>query len=38
MKISIIPILRKGKIKNKDKTAPIHISVIHNRKSRFIWA
>ena len=35
MKISIMPILRKDKIK-KDKTAPIHIRVIHNRKSRFI--
>lgn len=35
MRISIIPIIRKDKIK-KDSTAPIYIRVTQNRKSRFI--
>ena len=35
MRISIVPILRKDKVR-KDNTAPVHIRVTHNRKSRFI--
>jgi hypothetical protein len=35
MKISIMPILRKDKIR-KDNTAPVHIRVTQNRKSRFV--
>ena len=35
MKISIVPILRKDRIR-KDGTAPIHIRVTRNRKSRFV--
>lgn len=35
MKISIMPILRKDKIR-KDNTAPVHIHVTQNRKSRFV--
>ena len=30
-----MPILRKDKVR-KDNTAPVHIRVTHNRKSRFI--
>ena len=35
MKIKIVPILRKD-ITSKAGSAPIHIRVTHNRKSRFI--
>ena len=35
MKIKIAPILRKDRM-SKNGSAPIHIRVTHNRKSRFI--
>ena len=35
MRISIVPILRKDKVR-KDNTAPVHIRVTQNRKSRFV--